>query len=402
MCWDVNVTVKYKGNKFAAKRTRVRIPVTFDPPQATFPEVKTWYKGVVGTPMKITPDGREWEIEFPVNLAPGDSVHVGLDFRDSVHISVGDTYRLLARASGKGKEEVGALALRLELAKNAESAPHVIATASRHHSVVVHRFAVAASDVRLDLDQLIGDDEALGGLRWHEIGPTPPYNLAPDSPSFRFDPPQDALVGMKVVLARTEVSDATQEVTIETYIQGPATALRSKDAASEGRDIVSSGSVRLTRTLGAETGAEIRDGPTSDAADDCCLTAIRFRKLYPADMTVRLTTDTGRTVERRFTASKTVRTGYISKTPDNGEDDDQKQAVPGGLGPCVDVDVSIADTASPTLAIAHYHFRLCCADRRVHNGARLVFQDVPTSPLGQVTKLPLLQITGVERAPCPK
>ena len=161
--------------------------------------------------------------------------------------------------------------------------------------------------------------------------------------------------------------------------------------------IPSRDSVRITRDLTS-------DGPSEGggrAANDCCFTAIQFKKLYPADMTVKLTTNDGRTVERKFSAAKTTRTAFIKSKGSNDDDDDQTNIVIGGLGPCIDVDVAIVDTASAKLAIAHYHFRLCCNDPRVRKGARLTHKEPPVNPGGQVTTLPLLEITGVQRDPCP-
>jgi hypothetical protein len=161
-------------------------------------------------------------------------------------------------------------------------------------------------------------------------------------------------------------------------------------------EIGSRDSVRITRALQAD-----RQGETVGNDSDCCFTAIRFKKIYPGDMTVKLTTDDGRNVERKFSASKTVRTAFIKKKGSNDDDDDQSDIVIGGLGRCVDVDVAIADTASAILAITHYHFRLCCDDPRVRNGTRLTHREPPITPHGQITTLPLLEITGVQRSPCP-
>lgn len=172
--------------------------------------------------------------------------------------------------------------------------------------------------------------------------------------------------------------------------------MNERDSEEEREDeIASRGSFRETRALPRESRR------TAQRGDDCCFTAIRFRKLYPADMTVTLTTDTGRSVRRRFTATKTVRTAFIKPSGDDEDDDDQATAVSGGMGRCVDVDVAIVDTASAQLVTIHYHFELCCDDPRVRNGARLTHREPPPIPGGQVVTLPLLEITGVQRAPCP-
>ncbi len=162
-----------------------------------------------------------------------------------------------------------------------------------------------------------------------------------------------------------------------------------------GVEIASRGSVRETRRLPRE---HERHAPRKE---DCCFTAIRFRKLYPGDMTVTLTTPTGRTVTRRFTAGKTVRTGFIKPSGDDEDDDDAATAVSGGLGRCIDVDIAIVDTASAQLVTAHYHFRLCCDDPQVRVGARLTHLEPPPLPGGQAVRLPLLEITGIQVAPCP-
>jgi hypothetical protein len=167
------------------------------------------------------------------------------------------------------------------------------------------------------------------------------------------------------------------------------------------REIVSLSGVRTTRRLNNET-----TRPRGDAKDDCCLTAIKFEKTYPDDMTVRLTNGNGQTVERTFTSAKKVRTAFIKSSGDPDDDQDQTTIVVGGLGRCVDVDVAIVDTSGPAvnpaqLAIAHYHFRLCCNDASVREGARLTHREIPVVPQGQVVKLPLLKIVAVRRDPCP-
>ena len=134
---------------------------------------------------------------------------------------------------------------------------------------------------------------------------------------------------------------------------------------------------------------------------DCCFTAIQFAKVYPGDMTVTLTTPDGRMVTRRFTSSKTVRTAFISKKADDEDEDSVADIVSGGMGSCVDVDVSITDTSSAALAVVHYQFRLCCDDKKVHPGTVLTFIEPNPLPGAQVAKLPLLQIKAIKRAPCP-
>jgi hypothetical protein len=167
------------------------------------------------------------------------------------------------------------------------------------------------------------------------------------------------------------------------------------DVQRQAEEVFCSGSVRETRELPGQRPGTLPKG------EDCCFTAIRFKKLYPANFTVTLTTDTGRTVTRRFTDAKTTRTGYIKPSGDDEDDDNLGQAVSGGLGRCVDVDVATVDTASAQLVTVHYRFRLCCDDGRVRNGARLTQREPPALPGGQAVKLPLLEITGVQRAPCP-
>jgi len=159
-------------------------------------------------------------------------------------------------------------------------------------------------------------------------------------------------------------------------------------------EIVSDGSVTITTTLRQEG----ERAHSREKQPDCCLTAIRFKKIYPGDVTARLTTDEGRTVQREFTARKTVRTAFIKHGVN--DDDDETGIVIGGLGPCVNVDVSIVDTSSVTLTIAHYKFKLCCNDPCVRPGARLTHKSPPTAG-GQVVKLPLLEIVAVRRDPCP-
>ena len=162
-------------------------------------------------------------------------------------------------------------------------------------------------------------------------------------------------------------------------------------------EVVGKSSARLTRPLLEEQPRE-QGGRRRKA---CCLTALQFRKLYPADLTVTLTTLAGRTVTRKFTAAKLTRTAFIKASGDDEDGDDATTAVRGGLGPCVDVDVSLVDTSTATLVVAHYHFVLCCNDPQVRQGSRLTHKEPPVILGGQIVTLPLLQITGVQSDPCP-
>jgi hypothetical protein len=157
----------------------------------------------------------------------------------------------------------------------------------------------------------------------------------------------------------------------------------------------SSGSSRTIRDLPGGT-------PTTHERrrTDCCFTSIRFTKIYPADMTVTLTTPDGQTVTRKFTNERSVRRAFVK--PGSGDDDDNSTgSVRGGLGRCVDVDVAIIDTASAKLVTVHYYFQVCCDDPKARNGARLVHVEPPASPGRTESRLPLLQITDIEKAPCP-
>jgi hypothetical protein len=166
----------------------------------------------------------------------------------------------------------------------------------------------------------------------------------------------------------------------------------------ETTDIYDTDSVTITRPLQEELHPASREVGT-----DCCFTWIKFKKLYPGDLTVRLTTDSGRTVTRIFTQHKTIRTGFIRQTGDDDDDDDKGVvvAVIGGLGRCIDVDVSLVDTSDCLLRIAHYHFRLCCNDPKVSKGKHLTHLEPPPAPGGQAVKLPLLEILDLRRDPCP-
>lgn len=168
--------------------------------------------------------------------------------------------------------------------------------------------------------------------------------------------------------------------------------MASKKASSTRSEILDDSSVTITKTL---PGVAI----VADRKDDCCFTAIRFKKIYPGNVTAQLTTDDGRTIQREFTATRKVRTAFMKKTGDN-DDDDETDIVVGGLGGCINVDLSIVDTASSTLTIAHYKFRLCCNDNKVRPGARLTHLTPPT-PGGQRVRLPLLEIVAVRRDDCP-
>ena len=154
--------------------------------------------------------------------------------------------------------------------------------------------------------------------------------------------------------------------------------------------------------VGKQTHFKDQHGSVEQGKDDCCLTAIRFAAVYPGNMTVKLTAANGQVVTRTFTASKKVRTAFLAKKGGGDDDDDSNETgiLVGGMGPCVDVDVSLADTASPTLAIVHYHFRICCKDKHIHPGT--VLTEVPKAkPNEHVTTLPLLRITGIRIDHCP-
>jgi len=153
-----------------------------------------------------------------------------------------------------------------------------------------------------------------------------------------------------------------------------------------------SAEVRQTRDV-------ITDGPVDGPARDCCLTYIRFEKLYPGDVKAKVTLGDGRSLKREFTNAKKIRTAVV--TPTGLDEDDTHTALVGGLGPCVDVDVEIMDTSTNPMKPVHYHFRLCCNDPAVRKGASLTARINPPNPGGQVVKLPLLGIKEVRSDPCP-
>jgi hypothetical protein len=49
----------------------------------------------------------------------------------------------------------------------------------------------------------------------------------------------------------------------------------------------------------------------------------------------------------------------------------------------------------------HYHFKLCCDDKKAHPGTTLTFIEPHPLPGAQVATLPLLRIKAIQRAPCP-
>src|SRR5438128_1214801 len=77
------------------------------------------------------------------------------------------------------------------------------------------------------------------------------------------------------------------------------------ETADRTDDITSRGRVAIERPL-PDTPAHARD-----RKDDCCFTAIRFKAIYPGDMTVTVTNGAGQTVTRRFTAAHRERTAFM-------------------------------------------------------------------------------------------
>lgn len=144
---------------------------------------------------------------------------------------------------------------------------------------------------------------------------------------------------------------------------------------------------------------------------DCCFTFIKFKKLYPDDVTARATGENGQNIERKFTKNKATRTLYVRKKKDVDEEpENQDVIIKGGLGRCVNIDIQIFDTSTikvdkttnkVQMITANYHFRLCCNDPSVRRGTRLTHREMPGIPGGQAVKLPLLEIVEIKRDVCP-
>lgn len=220
MCWDINVTIKNIGT---VTRRSFRVQVQFDPPQTNFPDVSEWYEGREGTPNRLTPDGRVWEITFEIELPPGASIHVGWDFEDDeFEASVGG-YRFLALLDGEEQEQtVGALALRLRQG--------VMTVANRPEAaeaILLSELRGAGSAEKLSLDQLIEGDKMLESLNWQNLLEDGEIELAPGGKGPVINARELDLKGFEAVLARVTISDINRQVTLESFHQVPITRLNS-------------------------------------------------------------------------------------------------------------------------------------------------------------------------------
>lgn len=213
MCWDYNLTIDNKGG---ARRNSVKVQVSFDPPQASFPSVSKWYEGRTGTARKVTPDGRVWEVEFEIDLPAGESTHVGWDFENDEGFEMsGGGYRFMAMLGGQPREQsLGAFALRLR--------GGVVTLANRPEggeAFVLHGFQVAGAREALSLEQLIEGDEALEGLTWHDLLGGKPLELPPGKSAPKVDSREYDLDGYGAVLARISLGDIDGELRLESFHQ---------------------------------------------------------------------------------------------------------------------------------------------------------------------------------------
>jgi len=164
-------------------------------------------------------------------------------------------------------------------------------------------------------------------------------------------------------------------------------------------DILPRDSVIITRPLRDESDS---GHPTPVRPRDCCFTYIQFEKLFPLDVTARVTLGDGRSLKREFTDAKKIRPALVE--PDGGLDGkDTDEILVGGLGPCVDVDIDVADTTKAK-TFFHFHFVLCCDDRKIAAGETVltgIIPPPPQPPLTQGQRLRLLGIKLVRVDPCP-
>lgn len=213
MCWDYNLTIENKGG---ARRRSVKVQVTFDPPQAAFPNVSKWYEGRTGTARKITPDGRVWEVEFEIDLPAGESTHVGWDFENDEGFEMsGGGYRFIAMLdSGPQEQSLGAFALRLR--------GGVVTIANRpeaEEAFVLTGFKAAGAAEALTLEQMIEGDAALEALTWKDLLGGKPMELEPGKSGPNIDTREYDLDGFATVLARVELEDRDGDVRLESFHQ---------------------------------------------------------------------------------------------------------------------------------------------------------------------------------------
>lgn len=213
MCWDYNLTIENKGG---ARRRSVKVQVSFDPPQASFPNVSKWYEGRSGTARKVTPDGRVWEVEFEIDLPAGESTHVGWDFENDEGFEMsGGGYRFIAMLdSGPREQSLGAFALRLR--------DGVVTIANRpeaEEAFVLAAFRAAGAREALTLEQMIEGDAALEALAWKDLLGGKPLELGPGKSGPKIDSREYELEGFATILARIVLEDSAGEIRLESFHQ---------------------------------------------------------------------------------------------------------------------------------------------------------------------------------------
>ena len=207
MCWDANITLENKGN---VTWTEIIVFVTFHSPRSEFPQVDEWYDGISGeaSPVHGNPS-RKWLVKFRVRVPPGESVHVGWDFEESIGFDPPEG----------GLPSYGSLVPRLEQEGTAYAV--VAGTPDGEPVAIVERVAFAASPERLPLEVLIEDSKPLAALDWHRPDIQLPAKTAPGEDLFRHEISLERLRGAKsfVWVAKLAGPDGGSGYTI--FGQGP-------------------------------------------------------------------------------------------------------------------------------------------------------------------------------------
>lgn len=213
MCWDYNLTIENKGG---ARRRSVKVQVSFDPPQTSFPTVSKWYNGRSGTPRNLSGDGRIWEIEFVIDLPAGRSTHVGWDFDDDSGFDMsGASYRFIAMLdSGPQEQVLGAFAIRLR-----GGVVTIANLPEAEEAFVLTGLRVAGAREALSLEQMIENDRTLEALTWKDLLGGKPLELAPGKIAPKIDARDHQLDGFATALARVTIEDTAGDVRLESFHQ---------------------------------------------------------------------------------------------------------------------------------------------------------------------------------------